>query len=385
MRAVALLVAVAAVAQSVALEPSILVRALDPFGTPIAKDDDKVPSLTSANFDDFVMSKPLTVVAFVAPWCGFCKKLKPVFAKAAAELGKEFPDTMQLARVDCVAESELYDRFDIEGFGFPAIFLFHFGKLANVYQGRDLSYDAIRSFYRDWALQPDVHTGWLFAKTINDVFDVLEYDVPHHAYTSPIPTLLTLLDPTRINSDDSRMVLESLANASFMSETKHTRFVVTTDPAVMGEFMQITEDCGLTEASDAVASGCFPCCSFRLCIIAPRGDRVPLRFGAIVRRAVCCDNVGSPFDESAWVARCRSHAASRARFDQMFSASLHTHCMRRERQPPTHLPVSRLITSYDKPDVFLPPAMVRLSDMLAAFVHAWAWPDLVVHNAKNMS
>ncbi len=54
-------------------------------------------------------------------------------------------------------------------------------------------------------------------------------------------------------------------------------------------------------------------------------------------------------------------------------------------QPPTELPVSRLLTSFDKPAVFLPPAMIRLADMVAAFVHVWAWPDLVVHSVQNMS
>eukprot|EP00750_Incisomonas_marina_P025001 INCI5277.1.p1 GENE.INCI5277.1~~INCI5277.1.p1 ORF type:complete len:452 (+),score=85.39 INCI5277.1:192-1547(+) len=292
--------ALASKCMSLVLEPSVLVSELDPFGPPIQKDDDGVASLTSENFDAFVRSKPMTVVAFIAPWCGFCKKLKPEFAQVALDVEKEFPDTMHFARVDCVAESQLYDRFDIESYGFPAIFLFHFGKLANVYQSRDLSQSAIRDFYREWAMQPDVHTGWLFAETIDDVYNVLEYDTERRVYTSPIPTLLTLFDPARINSDDSRMVLEALANASFKYETKHTRFVVTTDPLVMDVFMQITEDCGLQE-------------------------------------------------------------------------------------PPTDLPVSRLITSYDKPDVFLPPAMVRLADMLAAFVHSWAWPDLVVHNGKNMT
>jgi len=229
------------------LDQSVLVQELDPFGPPISKDADGVPSLTNENFDIFIRSKPMTVVAFVAPWCGFCKKLKPEFAQVAQDIKSEFPDTMQFARVDCVAESDLYDRFEVEKSGFPTLILFHFGKIANKYHSRDLSGDAIRAYYRDWALQPDVHTGWLYAETINDVYELLEYDADNHVYTSPIPTLLTLFDPTRINSDDSRMVLESLANASFMYETKHTRFVVTADIAVLDEFMQITEDCGLTE------------------------------------------------------------------------------------------------------------------------------------------
>jgi thiol-disulfide isomerase/thioredoxin len=282
----------------VVIEPSILLPEPDPFAPVVTKDGDGVPSLTATTFESFVNSQPLTVVAFTAPWCGFCKKLKPAFAQASAEISAEFPDVMHFARVDCVAESELYDRFKIEGF--PSVKLFHYGVIANSWQTKDLSYEAIRNYAREWALMPDVKTGWLHAQTVDDVFELMEYDVKKHAYTSPVPTLLTVLDASRINSDDSRMVLESLANASLKAETKHTRFIITTDQSAMNEFMQITPDCGLSE-------------------------------------------------------------------------------------PPTELPVSRLLTSFDKPDVFLPPAMVRLSDMVAAFVHTWAWPDLVVHSVQNMT
>jgi thiol-disulfide isomerase/thioredoxin len=229
----------------ITLEPSLLVPELDPFAPPVAKDDDGVASLTNENFDTFVRSKPMTIVAFVAPWCGFCKKLKPTFAQVAREIEDEFPTVMQLARVDCVAESALYDRFKIEGF--PVVKLFHFGVFADRWQTKDLGFDALRSYARGWATSPDAVTGWLYVPTLQDLYARMEYDLEQRAYTSSVPTLLTVLDPARINSDDSRLVLESLANASLKAETKHTRFIVTTDLAAVDEFMQITPDCGLTE------------------------------------------------------------------------------------------------------------------------------------------
>ena len=259
-----LLLQLVSVVCAIVLEPSVLVRESDPFGPTVAKDDDGVPSLTSQTFDAFVQSKPMAIVAFVAPWCGFCKKLKSGFAAAAKDIAAEHNDVLQLARVDCVAESELYDRFKIEGF--PTIKLFHYGVFANAFQSKDLSYNAIISYARGWANQPDAITGWLHAETLEDVFHLLEVDDEHHGYTSPIPTLLTLLDPTKINSDDSRMVLQSLANASFAAETKHTRFVVTTDRGVMDEFMQITPDCGLTEVRHALTvSFVLPCTTVICC------------------------------------------------------------------------------------------------------------------------
>lgn len=227
------------------IEPSVLLPETNPFAAPIATDDDGVASLTVDNFDEFVNSKPMTVVAFVAPWCGFCKRLKSEFAKVKLDIESQYPDVMQLARVDCVAESELYDRFEISGF--PTIKIFHYGIPANQYSHKDLSHRALLNYARTWAAYPDVMTGWLHAQTIEDVYEYMEYDKIKDAYTSRVPTLLTVFDAEKINSDDSRNVLYALAHASFHAEAKHTRFIVTTDQAVFDKFMQITKDCGLTE------------------------------------------------------------------------------------------------------------------------------------------
>lgn len=53
--------------------------------------------LTAANFQDFVM-KGDTFVKFYAPWCGHCKKLKPVWSLLGKELNQKEP--INIAKVN---------------------------------------------------------------------------------------------------------------------------------------------------------------------------------------------------------------------------------------------------------------------------------------------
>lgn len=87
--------------------------------------------LTAATFNTTTLESRLALVAFVAPWCGHCKKFAPEFDKAAEELKGEKGVT--LARVDTVAETELYWRYEVEGF--PTIKLFRYGVEADLYEG----------------------------------------------------------------------------------------------------------------------------------------------------------------------------------------------------------------------------------------------------------
>ena len=72
----------------------------------------EVVSLTPANFDSYVGSKP-TMVKFFAPWCGHCKHLAPEYEKAAEKLkgGK-----VVLAEVDCDANKDLCSRYEVHGY-----------------------------------------------------------------------------------------------------------------------------------------------------------------------------------------------------------------------------------------------------------------------------
>jgi len=87
----------------------------------------EVVHLTDSTFDEFMSTEPSVLVMFYAPWCGHCKRAKPHFILAAAELKhKGIPG--RIAAVDCTLEKELTKRFEVRGF--PSIKYFKDGEMA---------------------------------------------------------------------------------------------------------------------------------------------------------------------------------------------------------------------------------------------------------------
>ncbi|KWU46213.1 thioredoxin-domain-containing protein [Rhodotorula sp. JG-1b] len=84
-----------------------------------------VKHLTSKTFKKSVHgSDKLTVAAFVAPWCGYCKKLAPDYDKVADSL----KGLVNIVSVDCDADSNkpLCGEMGIQGF--PTLKIFPGGK-----------------------------------------------------------------------------------------------------------------------------------------------------------------------------------------------------------------------------------------------------------------
>lgn len=48
--------------------------------------DSDVVHLTSLNFDLVIKEAESVLVMFYAPWCGYCKKIKPEYEAAASKL-----------------------------------------------------------------------------------------------------------------------------------------------------------------------------------------------------------------------------------------------------------------------------------------------------------
>eukprot|EP00158_Paraphelidium_tribonemae_P006184 Partr_v1_DN27718_c3_g1_i3_m67410 putative thioredoxin-related transmembrane protein 3 len=100
---------------------------------PAQKMDGKVRELTTANFKETIASGAW-IVEFMAPWCGHCQKLAPIWKDLAGEVASM---NVGVGAVDCPANAAIQNAYDIKGF--PTIIYFSNGqKIREYYQSRDL-------------------------------------------------------------------------------------------------------------------------------------------------------------------------------------------------------------------------------------------------------
>ena len=99
--------------------------------------DPHIIELTARNFDKVVYgTNHSTLVEFYAPWCGYCKQLKPKYHKVA----KRLDGIVQIASVNCdlAKNRQLCSEQGIQGF--PTVKIFkppsgHNGKKSNKFDG----------------------------------------------------------------------------------------------------------------------------------------------------------------------------------------------------------------------------------------------------------
>jgi protein disulfide-isomerase-like protein len=105
---------------------------------------DKVVILEEKTFDVTLKKHSSALVFFGQEWCGWCKRLKPIYSEAA-ELLSERGISGTLAAIDCGSAGTLCSKFDITGY--PSVKYFQKGKFVSNYNGERTS-EAILEFLK---------------------------------------------------------------------------------------------------------------------------------------------------------------------------------------------------------------------------------------------
>ncbi len=79
-------------------------------------------NVTKENFDEVVLKsdKPV-LVDFFTQWCGDCKRITP----ALDAIAQKREDSLVIAKVDCEAEGELKEKYDVTAY--PTLYVFNKG------------------------------------------------------------------------------------------------------------------------------------------------------------------------------------------------------------------------------------------------------------------
>ncbi|CAG4955451.1 unnamed protein product [Colias eurytheme] len=107
-------------------------------------EDTQLQHLTVDNFEITLVAVENALVVFYAPWCGHCKKLKPILVKAQ-ELMKAEEIKGLIAVVDVTQQKDLGTRFNVKGY--PTMKYFHFGKFK--YDVNHRTHEKIVEFFLD--------------------------------------------------------------------------------------------------------------------------------------------------------------------------------------------------------------------------------------------
>ncbi|CAF2762598.1 unnamed protein product [Rotaria sp. Silwood2] len=89
-----------------------------------------VVHLNEENYKTILKKKKSALIMFYAPWCGHCKKAKPLFTSAAAKF-TDNPKVM-FSAVDCTKSQSICKEYEVQGY--PTIKYFSFGKFIAEYE-----------------------------------------------------------------------------------------------------------------------------------------------------------------------------------------------------------------------------------------------------------
>jgi thiol-disulfide isomerase/thioredoxin len=133
------------------------------------------------------------VVAFVAPWCSKCKEMLPIWEEMAESMQNEQDQDVFIAKVDCVAEPDMYYKEDIQYF--PTI------KTFVNYNAMSIEYDGERKANTMWRYLRLMHEQY-----VNEVFSITEFqEIQSMKLNENRPLVLAVVAPDDDLSDASDM------------------------------------------------------------------------------------------------------------------------------------------------------------------------------------
>ncbi|RCV04424.1 hypothetical protein SETIT_1G000400v2 [Setaria italica] len=170
-------------------------------------DETHVVVLTAANFSSFLAATRHVMVEFYAPWCGHCQVLAPDYAAAASHLAAQHAQAdVALAKVDATEDTDLAQKYDVQGF--PTI-LFFIDGVPKDYNG---------------ARTKDAIVEWINKKLGPGVQNITTVDDAQRILTGDDKAVLAFLDS--LSGADS----DELAAASRLEDT--VNFYQTSSPDV---------------------------------------------------------------------------------------------------------------------------------------------------------
>lgn len=158
----------------------------------------EVQILTTSDFDETVKDADPWFVGFFAPWCGHCKKFKPVFKEASEDPRISH---VNFGQVDATVEKSLANRFDVHSF--PTILFIQGGNQYRFRQSRTL--EGVVEYLQQLTQAP--------------VLEASEFLTP-----SRFEVIYALVNPT----DASKTLLDSVAK-SYLDKS-YLRFFVSNRP-----------------------------------------------------------------------------------------------------------------------------------------------------------
>lgn len=141
--------------------------------------NDPVLTLTNSNFDSYVKSTKEIMVEFYAPWCGHCKKLAPEYEAAAIEL-KEKDKSLRLAKVDCIANAAVCQKFNVTGY--PTLKHFEGGVEGRSFNGERTAKGLVSFMMKEARSEEVPEEQGNLKKLVNKNFDELVINNPSNSF-----------------------------------------------------------------------------------------------------------------------------------------------------------------------------------------------------------